>query len=284
MRRRSHVGLVLAGALPLMLTGCGDSTPDTYTLSKSMTFSSVQQCSQTGFPTEACAGAFIKAKSDYDRITPEYDSQQDCENDFVAGYCDARTEDDKQIWRPRMNGFKLDVEGSLTEEQVTQAKKEIAATGHANDNQMLEGILLGYLLKSAMQGSLLYGPAQPTYLVKEPYAQQPSNTGSSSGYSSGSSFSSSGSSNRVRAVTLSEQLDQGQSYLQSRQSHRYGGSYYSRSSTLGQSLRHTSSSSGSGGSGLSRHSASSSVSRGGFGSHASARGGWGGHSSSSHGS
>lgn len=275
MRRRSQVGLVLAGALPFILSGCGHSTPDTYTLNKTMTFSSVEQCSQAGFLINACANAFIKAKNEYDRITPEYDTQQDCESDFVAGYCDVHEKDDKQTWQPRMNGFKLDVEGSLTEEQVNQAKREIAAAGHVDDNQMLEGILLGYLLKSGMQGSLLYGPAQPTYLVKDPYAQPPSSSNNGS-YSSGSSFSSTGSGNRVRSATLSEQLEQGQNYSQSRQSLRYGQGYYSRYSTLGQSLRRSSPSSGSG---LSHHSASSSVSRGGFGSHASARGGWGGHSS-----
>lgn len=277
MRRRSQVGLVLAGTLPFVLAGCGNSTPDTYTLNKSMTFQSVEQCAQTGFPTQTCADAFIKAKNDYTRITPEYDSKEACENEFVPDYCDATSQEDKQTWRPRMNGFSLNVEGELTEAQVAQAKKEAAASGHANDNQLLEGILLGYLLKSGMQGSLLYGPAQPTYLVRDPVAQQPqSNT------SAGSSYGNSYSSTRytgggVRSSTLGEQVERGQSYSQSRQSQRYGHDYYQHSNTLGHSLRSSS------GTGLSRHAASSSTSRGGFGSQASARGGWGGHSSS-HGS
>lgn len=274
MRRRSQVGLVLAGTLPFVLAGCGDSAPDTYTFNKAMTFQSVEQCMQTGVPTQTCADAFIKAKNDYNRITPDYDSKEACENEFVPDYCDVASEEDKPIWRPRMNGFSLSVEGELTEAQVTQAKKEAAASGQGNDGQLLEGILLGYLLKSSMQGSLLYGPAQPTYLVRDPVAQQSQPT-TSTGSTFGNSYSSSHyTGGGVRSSTLGEQVERGQNYSQSRQSQRYGHDYYHRSSTLGQSLR-----SSSGTTGLSRHAASSSTSRGGFGSHASARGGWGGHSS-----
>ena len=281
MRRRSQVGLVLAGTLPLMLAGCGGSTPDTYTLSKTMKFPTVAECAQAGFSADVCASAFISARNDYERTTPEYDSKQACENDFVPDYCEAKTvaatapaSEEQSLWRPRMNGFTLNVEGELSEAQVNQAKQEAAASGHANDSQLLEGILLGYLLKSNMQGSLLYGPAQPTYLVRDPAMQpQPQpNAWNSSNYS----YSGSG----TRSSTLGEQVERGQHYSQSRQSQRYGSDYYHRSSTLGQSLRSSSSSSG-----LNRHAASSSTSRGGFGSQSSARGGWSGHSSSSsHGS
>ena len=285
MRRRSQVGLVLAGTLPLMLAGCGGSAPDTYTLSKTMNFPSVAECAQAGFSTNICASAFISARNDYERTTPEYDSKKACEDDFVPDYCEAKTvaatapaSEEQTLWRPRMNGFALNVEGELSEAQVKQAKQEAAASGHANDSQLLEGILLGYLLKSGMQGTLLYGPAQPTYLVRDPAVQPQPNTSTGSSYS-GSSYSASRySGGGMRSSTLGEQVERGQHYSQSRQSQRYGSDYYHRPSTLGQSLRSSSSSSG-----LSRHAASSSTSRGGFGSQSSARGGWSGHSSS-HGS
>lgn len=282
MRRRSQVGLVLAGTLPLMLSGCGDSAPDTYTLSKTMNFPTVAECAQAGFSADVCASAFISARNNYERATPEYDSKQACENDFVPDYCEEKevktaamtTPEQQSLWRPRMNGFTLNVEGELSEAQVNQAKQEAAASGHANDSQLLEGILLGYLLKSGIQGSLLYGPAQPTYLVRDPAIQPQPNASTGSSYS-GSSYSSSRySGGGMRSSTLGEQVERGQHYSQSRQSQRYGSDYYHRPSTLGQSLRSSSSS------GLSRHAASSSTSRGGFGSQSSARGGWSGHSSS----
>jgi uncharacterized protein YgiB involved in biofilm formation len=245
--RRSHVTLVLAGTIPLALAGCGPKKEDEYHFDTRKTYQSVQSCVDDKIPVDICSDAYMKAMSEHRSIAPTYDSQADCEADFVPGYCQA---DSTGHYLPKLGGFELAVSGQLTPQQASTLNQQGGNSGGGfGGNGFFTGLLLGNILSSGNRGNYYYS-SQPAYQYRDPYG-------------------------RPAYSTLPSQMDQGRTFGRSTQARSAPSGNYTKSS-LGNSLRSSASYS-------SRSSVSSSVSRGGFGSEATARSGWGGSSSRSSG-
>lgn len=244
--RRSSVKLVLAGALPLALAGCGPSEQKD-TVNAKANFSSVQECADAKVPVNICSDAYMQALSDHRRIAPTYDDKASCDADFVPDYCQVAS-DGKYM--PKLGGFELGFSEQVPKEALDRANQEVnqsAPAGMSGTTGLMAGLLIGNLLSNGFGNNRYY--SQPIYQTRDDRG----------GYYSSS---------------LPSQIDRGKTFGRSTQAQSSPDRSYGRS-TLGRNL-------GSSGSGSS--SVSSTISRGGFGSQASARSGWGGKSSSGSGS
>ncbi len=119
--RRSSVKLVLAGALPLALAGCGPSEQKD-TVNAKANFSSVQECADAKVPVNICSDAYMQALSDQRRIAPTYDDKASCDADFVPDYCQV-TSDGKYM--PKLGGFELGFSGQVPKEALDRANQEV---------------------------------------------------------------------------------------------------------------------------------------------------------------
>lgn len=252
MRARSSAKLLLAGALPLAISGCSDPE-QTVAYSVKNTFKNVQACVDASFPADVCSDAYIQAMVDHRQVAPTYDDRAACDADFIEGYCQP-TSDGKYM--PQLAGFELAMSGDLPKAQMEQvqqqAQQQAVQSGGVGTGvaAAATGALAGMLIGQAMSNR-----SAPRYQSQPVYQNRDSR-------------------GTYQTSTLSRQIEQGKTFSRSTQSRREdngsGGGY--NGTTLGRSLGASSNRSGS--------SVGSTISRGGFGQQATARSGWGGKRSS----
>ena len=149
MKRSKYVQLSLAASVAMAISGCGP-TEKTYDLQKKYNFQSVQQCADEKLPVDVCSDAYMTAMVEHRRIAPVYDSQADCDADFVADWCQ---QDSTGKFIPRLGGFELTAEGQVTQSQVDAANAQAAnaqASGGSgfSTSSLLTGLLIGNMLSN----------------------------------------------------------------------------------------------------------------------------------------
>ncbi|WP_060764032.1 DUF1190 domain-containing protein, partial [Pseudomonas fluorescens] len=150
MKRSKYVQLSLAASVAMAISGCGP-TEKTYDLQKKYNFQSVQQCADEKLPVDVCSDAYMTAMAEHRRIAPVYDSQADCDADFVADWCQ---QDSTGKFIPRLGGFELTAEGQVTQSQVDAANAQAAnaqASGGGSGfstSSLLTGLLIGNMLSN----------------------------------------------------------------------------------------------------------------------------------------
>src|SRR3990167_1818624 len=149
MKRSKYVQLSLAASVAMAISGCGP-TEKTYDLQKKYNFQSVQQCADEKLPVDVCSDAYMTAMAEHRRIAPVYDSQADCDADFVADWCQ---QDSAGKFIPKLGGFELTADGQVTQSQVDAAKAQLPASEAANTggsgfstSSLLTGLLIGNML------------------------------------------------------------------------------------------------------------------------------------------
>lgn len=233
MKRSKYVQLSLAASVALAVAGCGQQEK-TYTLKKEFNFKSVQECTAQKFPVDVCSDAYITAMAEHRRNAPVYDSQADCDADFVADYCQ---QDSSGKFIPQLSGFQLAADGQVTQSQVDAAKAQVGDTssgGGFNANGLLTGLLIGNML-SSNRGSF---QSAPVYNYRD----------SRGGFGTS---------------TLGQRIDNGTTFSKSRQS-KFG-SGYSSSNTKPISVSSSTSRGGFGSKASARSGWGGSSSRGSFG-------------------
>ncbi|WP_431147374.1 DUF1190 domain-containing protein [Pseudomonas alvandae] len=148
MKRSKYVQLSLAASVALAISGCGP-TEKTYKLQKKYNFQSVQQCVDEKLPVDICADAYMTAMAEHRRIAPTYDSQADCDADFVPDWCQ---QDSAGKFIPKLGGFELSADGEVTQSQVDAARAQLPASeanvGGSGFGNLLTGMLIGNMLSS----------------------------------------------------------------------------------------------------------------------------------------
>ncbi len=149
MKRSKYVQLSLAASVAMAISGCGP-TEKTYDLQKKYNFQSVQQCADEKLPVVVCSDAYMTAMAEHRRIAPVYDSQADCDADFVADWCQ---QDSTGKFIPRLGGFELTAEGQVTQSQVDAANAQAGnaqASGGSgfSTSSLLTGLLIGNMLSN----------------------------------------------------------------------------------------------------------------------------------------
>jgi len=150
MKRSTYVQLSLAASVAMAISGC-QPPEKTYELQKKYNFQSVQQCADEKLPVDVCSDAYMSAMAEHRRIAPVYDSQADCDADFVADWCQ---QDSAGKFIPKLGGFELTADGQVTQSQVDAAKSQLPAS-EANSGgsgfstgSLLTGLLIGNMLSS----------------------------------------------------------------------------------------------------------------------------------------
>ena len=148
MKRSKYVQLSLAASVALAISGCGP-TEKTYKLQKKYNFQSVQQCVDEKLPVDICSNAYMTAMGEHRRIAPTYDSQADCDADFVPDWCQ---QDSAGKFIPKLGGFELSADGEVTQSQVDAARAQLPASeanvGGSGFGNLLTGMLIGNMLSS----------------------------------------------------------------------------------------------------------------------------------------
>jgi len=150
MKRSKYVQLSLAASVAMAISGCGP-TEKTYPVQKQYNFQSVQQCADEKLPVDVCSDAYMSAMAEHRRIAPVYDSQADCDADFVADWCQ---QDSAGKFIPKLGGFELTADGQVTQSQVDAAKAQLPAseanTGGSgfSTTSLLTGLLIGNMLSN----------------------------------------------------------------------------------------------------------------------------------------
>lgn len=241
MKRSKHIKLALVGAIPFALGACG-SSEEGVTVSRMSTFDNVQACTDAKIPVDICSSAFMAAMNEHRRIAPVYSTQQSCEADFVKDYCQV-TSDGKYM--PKLGGFQITAQGEVPAQSAAATGGGSGGAGYrggGGNDGLLTGILLGQFMSDARS---------PRYYSEPIY------------------FDRDGRGN-FRRSTLAQQIARGKAFSQSEQVLK-GGGYTNKTGSVSNAL--------------SRQGAinpkpvsiaSSSTSRGGFGSQSAARSGWGG--------
>ncbi|WP_413792823.1 MULTISPECIES: DUF1190 domain-containing protein [unclassified Pseudomonas] len=146
MKRSKYVQLSLAASVALAISGCGP-TEKTYKLQKKYNFQSVQQCVDEKLPVDICSNAYMTALSEHRRIAPVYDSQADCDADFVPDWCQ---QDSAGKFIPKLGGFELSADGEVTQSEVDAARAQLPASeanvGGSGFGNLLTGMLIGNML------------------------------------------------------------------------------------------------------------------------------------------
>ncbi|CAM3830459.1 DUF1190 domain-containing protein [Parendozoicomonas haliclonae] len=75
-KRSKKVGLVVLGAVPLTLTGCGDKAVE------AQVFPNITSCVYAGNDEDACEDAQKQALLEHEKVAPRYVKRYDCESDF----------------------------------------------------------------------------------------------------------------------------------------------------------------------------------------------------------
>jgi uncharacterized protein YgiB involved in biofilm formation len=181
----------------MAISGCGP-TEKTYPLQKKYNFQSVQQCADEKLPVDVCSDAYMSAMAEHRRIAPVYDSQADCDADFVADWCQ---QDSAGKFIPKLGGFELTADGQVTQSQVDAAQAQLPAsqanTGGSgfSTSSLLTGLLIGNMLSNNRNSYY----SQPVYR----YRDNRGNYGTS---------------------TLNQRIANGSTFNRSNQA-KYGGSY-----------------------------------------------------------
>ncbi|EJM16482.1 putative integral membrane protein [Pseudomonas sp. GM21] len=197
MKRSKYVQLSLAASVAMAISGCGP-TEKTYPLQKKYNFQSVQQCADEKLPVDVCSDAYMSAMAEHRRIAPVYDSQADCDADFVADWCQ---QDSAGKFIPKLGGFELTADGQVTQSQVDAAQAQLPAsqanTGGSgfSTSSLLTGLLIGNMLSNNRNSYY----SQPVYR----YRDNRGNYGTS---------------------TLNQRIANGSTFNRSNQA-KYGGSY-----------------------------------------------------------
>jgi len=197
MKRSKYVQLSLAASVAMAISGCGP-TEKTYPVQKQYNFQSVQQCADEKLPVDVCSDAYMSAMAEHRRIAPVYDSQADCDADFVADWCQ---QDSAGKFIPKLGGFELTADGQVTQSQVDAAKAQLPAseanTGGSgfSTSSLLTGLLIGNMLSNNRNSYY----SQPVYR----YRDNRGNYGTS---------------------TLNQRIANGSTFNRSNQA-KYGGSY-----------------------------------------------------------
>ncbi|RUP85569.1 DUF1190 domain-containing protein, partial [Corynebacterium propinquum] len=150
MKRSKYVQLSLAASVAMAISGCGP-TEKTYDLQKKYNFQSVQQCADEKLPVDVCSDAYMTAMAEHRRIAPVYDSQADCDADFVADWCQ---QDSTGKFIPRLGGFELTAAGQVTQSKVDAANAQGAgaqASGggsRSSTSSLLTVLLIGNMLSN----------------------------------------------------------------------------------------------------------------------------------------
>ncbi|TBN39594.1 DUF1190 domain-containing protein [Pseudomonas sp. BGI-2] len=206
MKRSKYVQLSLAASVAMAISGCGP-TEKTYPVQKKYNFQSVQQCSDEKLPVDVCSDAYMTAMAEHRRIAPVYDSQADCDADFVADWCQ---QDSAGRFIPKLGGFELTADGQVTQSQVDAAKAQLPASEAANSggsgfstSSLLTGLLIGNMLSSNRNSYY----SEPVYRYRDDRGSY-SNSTLSQRISKGSTFNKSnqaryGSSNYADSVRSS---------------------------------------------------------------------------------
>ena len=146
MKRSKYVQLSLAASVALAISGCGPMEK-TYKLQKKYNFQSVQQCVDEKLPVDICSNAYMTALSEHRRIAPVYDSQADCDADFVPDWCQ---QDSAGKFIPKLGGFELSADGEVTQSEVDAARAQLPASeanvGGSGFGNLLTGMLIGNML------------------------------------------------------------------------------------------------------------------------------------------
>ncbi|MFK4132156.1 DUF1190 domain-containing protein [Pseudomonas luteola] len=290
MKKSKAIQLILMGAMPVAIVGCGDDKTEVRSVKKTDRFDNVKACVDSGINTDICTQSYMVALKNHKEIAPLFENKESCEADFMPDYCVA-TDDGK--FMPKMTGF------SLTSEKrqiVDRSTGQPVVTQNTDSNGFITGMLLG---------NLMSGNGGTTY-VSDPVYRHRDSQGNSS-YNTLNGFASSGirpshsiqekvksysnastnrtiSSNRyqdndvTKPSTASGYPKPSSSYTTPSYNPGNTSSYSSQRNTnpIGSSYSQSSYGSKSYSSPSSTKSASaSSISRGGFGSASTARSGWG---------
>jgi uncharacterized protein YgiB involved in biofilm formation len=241
MKRSKSIQLILVSTIPFALAACDSSVQQAVrTVTDKRSFETVQSCVDSKIPADICADAYMGAMALHRKEAPTYDTQTNCEADFIAGYCAAITGGQ---FMPKLGGFQIT---SDREEVVPVAAGQANQAGSGHSGGSNDGLLTGLLLGQMMSGGGARYYSEPVYISRD----------------SRGSFSNS---------TLAKQVEGGSTFSRSQQASKGGN--YAQSTTKSSSMRDALSRSKS-------TAAVASVTRGGFGSQASARSGWGGSSGS----
>ncbi|MEG0858318.1 MAG: DUF1190 domain-containing protein [Pseudomonas sp.] len=163
MKRSQYVQLSLAASVALAVSGC-NSEPETLAVQQKFNFQSVQECVDGKIAVDVCSDAYIKAMAEHRAQAPVYDSQADCDADFVENWCQM---DSSGKFVPKLGGFEINAQGAFTRDQLAAAGVSPEA-GHSasfssNDSGLLTGLLIGNMLSG---GSRNYY-SEPVYRYRD---------------------------------------------------------------------------------------------------------------------
>jgi uncharacterized protein YgiB involved in biofilm formation len=160
MKRSSRVQLSLLAVAVVSVSGC-DAPEKGHVLNKVASFDSVKQCVDARIPENICAESYMNALAEHKRRAPTYDTQAQCEEDFVAGYCETA---DAGKFAPKFGGFEIGASGRATEAQIAAAQAA-ANTGHAGGSN--EGLLTGLLIGSMINNGGASRFSEPVYRYRD---------------------------------------------------------------------------------------------------------------------
>ncbi|SDB45822.1 Uncharacterized conserved protein YgiB, involved in bioifilm formation, UPF0441/DUF1190 family [Pseudomonas sp. NFACC23-1] len=183
MKRSKYVQLSLAASVALAISGCGPAEK-TYKLQKKYNFQSVQQCVDEKLPVDICADAYMSAMAEHRRIAPVYDSQADCDADFVPDWCQ---QDSAGKFIPKLGGFELSADGEVTQSQVDAARAQLPASEANVGGSGFGNLLTGMLIGNMLSGNRNSYYAEPVYRYRDDRGDYGSST-LSQRVSSGSTF------------------------------------------------------------------------------------------------
>lgn len=157
MKRSKCVQLSLSAAVAMAISGCQPPEPN-YQVSKTFKFDTVQQCVDQKVPVDVCSDAYMAAMAEHRRIAPTYNTQAECDADFVENYCKANA-DGK--FTPPLSGFELTADGIVSERQLNAAHASAGSGGSGTSglNDVVMGMLIGNMLSS--NGGRYY--SEPVY-------------------------------------------------------------------------------------------------------------------------
>ncbi|HGM8087270.1 TPA: DUF1190 domain-containing protein [Pseudomonas aeruginosa] len=165
MKRSSQLKLGLVSTIPVALVACTPAENNvTGTLKKS--YDSVQQCVDDKMPVDVCSDAYMNAMAEHKRIAPTYKTKDECEADFVAGYC---AETSNGLFMPKLGGFEIAANYKMPASQAQELQNAYNASqpagggGAGGSNGFLTGMLLGQLLSN---GNARYY-SEPVYVYRD---------------------------------------------------------------------------------------------------------------------
>lgn len=161
MKRSKCVQLSLSAAVALAISGC-QAPEKQIQVSKTFNFDSVQQCVDQKVPVDVCSDAYMTAMVEHRRIAPVYETQAECDTDFVENYCKV---DSAGKFTPPLSGFQLSADGQVSESQMTQA--QIAAGSGTSGGIGLNDVVMGMLIGNMLSGGGGRYYSEPVYRYRD---------------------------------------------------------------------------------------------------------------------